>query len=61
MLPNGSLMDKSYNTLGHTLEVTLLNLRLNTDYAVSIAGVTRAGIGVFSLPLALITAGGKQK
>ena len=60
-LPDGAIMETESSTLGNLLEVSLLDLRPNTDYIVRVAGVNCAGIGVFSYPVALVTAGGKQK
>ena len=59
-LPNLTMVEKQSETVGNVLEITLLNLRPNTEYFVRVAGVNRAGPGLFSLPLVLITEGGKK-
>ena len=60
ILPNGTIVEEQSRTIGNVLETVLLNLRPNTEYVVRVAGVNRAGRGASSLPLALITAGGKK-
>ena len=60
ILPNGTMVEEESKTLGNFLEITLLNLRPNTEYFVRVAGVNGAGPGASSLPLALITTGGKK-
>ena len=59
-LPNGTLVEEQSRTLGNVLEIALLNLLPNTEYVVRVAGVNQAGRGATSVPLALITAGGKK-
>ena len=45
---------------GNQRVVTLSQLRPNTVYTVRVAGATSAGVGGFSLPLALKTRAGKN-
>ena len=59
VLPENVLEHES-RTDGDQLGITLRQLRPNTDYIVRVAGANSAGIGVFSLPKALITLGGKH-
>ena len=47
-------------THGRQLGIVLRNLRSNTKYNVSVAGVNIADMGVFSLPIVAITHGGKH-
>ena len=47
-------------TYGDQLAIILRNLRSNTEYNVTVAGVNIAGIGTFSSPIVAITLGGKQ-
>ena len=47
-------------THGRQLGIVLRNLRSNTKYIVSVAGVNIADIGVFSFPIVAITHGGKH-
>ena len=54
------MVEEQSRTMMNVLEYTLGNLRPNTDYVVRVAGVNRAGPGATSLPLPLITAGGKK-
>ena len=49
-----------YLTFENKLEVTLDNLHPNTRYLFKVAGVNRAGTGPFSLPLELVTTGGRK-
>ena len=58
--PNGTMVEDQAITIGNVLEGLLLNLRPNTEYAVRVAGVNRAGPGASSSPLTLITAGGEN-
>ena len=59
VLPENALEHES-RIDGDQLGITLGHLRPNTDYTVRVAGANSAGIGVFSLPKALITLGGKH-
>ena len=54
------LLEEKSQVDGKQRVVTLSQLRPNTVYNVRVAGATSAGVGVFSLPLALITLGGKN-
>ena len=47
-------------TDGDQLGIVLRNLRSNTIYNVTVAGVNSAGVGVCSLPIVAITHGGKH-
>ena len=59
VLPENALEHES-RTDGCQLGIILSHLRPNTDYSVRVAGVNSAGIGIFSLPKALITLGGEH-
>ena len=61
VFPSGIMVEMESRTLGNIMRITLTDLRPNTDYSVRVAGVNHAGIGIFSLPLALITQGGEEK
>ena len=57
-LPNGTFAVQKSETFWNNLEITLMNLRPNRNYAVRVAGVNEAGVGAFSLPIQFITPGG---
>ena len=57
-LANGKFAVHKSETSCKTMEITLMNLLPNWKYSVRVAGVNQAGVGSFSLPLELITAGG---
>ena len=60
VLPNGTLVEDRIKTVGNVLEYYVMDFLPNTEYVVRVAGVNRAGQGVSSLPLPLITDGGKK-
>ena len=59
MVQPENLVEQKSQVDGKQQKITLGQLRPNTVYNVRVAGATSAGVGVFSLPLALITRGGK--
>ena len=60
MVQPEKLVEQESQVDGNQRVATLSQLRPNTDYTVKVAGATDAGVGVFSLPVALITDGGKD-
>ena len=60
ILPNGTVVEDKARTKGNILKGKILNLHPNTEYVVKVAGVNRAGPGVSSWPLTVITPGGKK-
>ena len=60
MVPPENLIEQKSHVGRKQREITLSQLLPNTDYTVKVAGATNAGVGVFSLPIAVITLGGKD-
>ena len=54
------VQEQESQTDGNERGIILRNLRSNTKYNVTIAGVNSAGVGVFSLPVVATTYGGKH-
>ena len=55
-----TVREQESQTADNQLGILLENLRPNTEYNVRVAGVTSAGIGIFSSPIVAATLGGKQ-
>ena len=61
MLPSGKIVEKNSRVYGGLTGIALHLLLRNTHYSIRVAGANRAGVGIFSTPIALVTAGGGQK
>ena len=60
VLPPRIQVEKESKALGNHSRINIQNLRSNIYYTVRVAGVNRVGIGFFSLPITLLTPGGKK-
>ena len=57
-LRNGTFAMQQSETAQNSFNITLVNLRPNSNYSVQVAGVNDAGAGPFSRPIHLATLGG---